>query len=597
MAKGKAPDISPELELQLRLKYRKDPYAWCVERFGVDPRTIEWSLNPEYESHSWDSAIRLPGKDEWRPCKDPLKTILDAVGMGVRRIAIPSSVSTGKTFLLKLLTFWFLDVYPGRSEVYTLAAKEKQLSIGLWKEIGNSWVAFKQLRPTAMRNQLDLYMNQQADKEAREIWSAHGVTAGAGAEEESAARIQGIHAPNILFLLEETPGISRAVINGIYRTATAKNNIVVAVGNPNGETDELNRIMQRRSTLCVRISSLDHPNYVMDDGLFIPGAVTRESVQEVLEEPDVAGDVEHPAYLSRVRGITPIASGRCLFPVQALTAIRDANTVKDGSKFIWKTMAFDKTVLHRGECDGRTTIYDDAKVDYYNRYILGVDVSGDTMTGDHHAAIVYDRVGRRVVAVARLRGAGDYYAKELVRLATAYRVPDARPGRGGYSWPLMAWETNGVGLLQRTEEFKKYPRLYHKASLETDRAKVRRAIGWNTNPQTRPSMIAALRSWCPDLTADGTRVPDEDLYTEMKAFCENDRGRVEAVSGYHDDLVMALAIALVVDQEHAIRGDIPVKRDEDVPKVAVEPFRVRPKKVVSGTPGFRRMTMPRSFAA
>ena len=44
-------------------------------------------------------------------------------------------------------------------------------------------------------------------------------------------------------------------------------------------------------------------------------------------------------------------------------------------------------------------------------------------------------------------------------------------------------------------------------------------------------------------------IQDKDTLREMLTFIVNDKGRAEAEEGYHDDLVMALAIAYYIREQ------------------------------------------------
>lgn len=557
---------------QERERYRTDPLSWMVDNLGVRRETIEWSINPGYENHVWDSAVRWPGAEREVPIKDPMAFLLWALGTKkFKRIGVRAGKGVSKTYLLGRIPFWFLSTYPVPAKVdklkdkqaygtrvFTFATRKDQLTAGLWKEVESVWPTFvENVQPEAEKQTLAIFMNSKVDSESRELWSMRGMTAGVGANEESAVKIQGIHDPNMLFIFEEMAGIEPAVVNAIRSTAVGPNNIILAVGNPTSETDELARFCDHPSTLSIRVSALDFPNVVLDDPFFIEGAVTRESIQEILDDPKVAGDTSRSFYLSNVRGITPIASGECLFSAAALESVKKHNTGMENGREVWKTQPR-HTINYDGSknIEGYLKIYFRPEDTHLGRYIIGADVSGD-VDGDYHHAVVYDRVERKICAVLRLKGDGRLYGRELIRLGKMYRVPV--PGKDDrFDYPVLAWEKNGVGALDRDPKFRKYPKLYMRINADSKKAAERKQLGWWTGSNTRPNMIAALRTWGHELIYNPERVPDEEFFKEMKAFVKNRNQKYEAASGFHDDAVMSLGIALAVEQEYAIKGRIPV---------------------------------------
>jgi len=129
---------------------------------------------------------------------------------------------------------------------------------------------------------------------------AIGFVSQVGAGEESATKMQGFHRENMLFVLEECAGLPMAVIKAVENTSTAKNNMIIAVGNPDSQFDALHLFCEKKRTKHITISAYDHPNVVLNKAI-IPGAVTIESINFRKEE---YGE-ESPFFKSRIRGIAP----------------------------------------------------------------------------------------------------------------------------------------------------------------------------------------------------------------------------------------------------------------------------------------------------
>lgn len=572
MTTSPSPKISPSQQAEIqqeylnRVRWKKDPLSWAVEHDIVRRESIQWSLLPEYKNHKWHSTIRLPGETVERPCVDPIKTILDALGRGVRRIGIFAARGVGKTYIGgHIVAPWFSSVYPAKSRVFTFASRGDQLKTGLWKEIESVWPKLKGLHPSAEKHSMAIFWGGGESEEQREQWSIRAMTASVKAGEESATRVSGLHDENMLFVLEELQGYEPAIVNTLRRTANAPNNIILAYGNPKSETDELFRFCDHPDTLVIRISAMDHPNIVLGNPRFIPGACTQESVDEILKEKEINGDRTHPIFMAEVHGIPPVSSGECLFHARSLEAVRKANTEMIDGRRVWKVSQYDISTHDRYEkdvlvCEGRTIIYKKPEDTHLGRYMVAADVAGASLTGDWGFAVVFDRETREVVATIRMRSDGDDFIKEILRVCKIYRVKDPRPNNKKWYYPLLSYEVNGVGQLHRDRRIRNYPRLYRRTAPDKKSLRDQNLYGFSTNRATRPAMLNKGKQYSAELLYYPDRIKDEQMYEDMKAFIKNPRThRYEAATGFHDDGVMALLQALLIDEEQDLRGRRPIQ--------------------------------------
>lgn len=273
------------------MDWRRNPLLWLKERFGEEPLDFQWSKIPGYENHKWDGSV------------DPLAGAWIDIA-AAQWAAIEAATGTSKTYFLSRLVFWFLDVYED-SLVVTSAPKEAQLRLHLWSEISKAFYKFKKIRPHSELQKLKIKVdNRQPDNgddpDLSESWQAVGFVSGTGTEEESSTKAQGFHRKDMLIIIEETPGVSRAVMTAFKNTCTGENNVICAVGNPDHELDPLHQFASLATVKAYTISAYDYPNVVLGNAA-IPGAVTRASIERRRVE---YGD-ESAMYLSRVRGISP----------------------------------------------------------------------------------------------------------------------------------------------------------------------------------------------------------------------------------------------------------------------------------------------------
>ena len=275
--------------------YQKDPLFWLEDRFREDPKNYKWSDMEGYENHVWDGS------------KDPLYNAWMALAKG-RWVGIEAATGTSKTFFLSRLVYWFLDCFED-SLVVTTAPKRDQLSLHLWAEMTKVFHKFKRIRPHAdmltLKMRVDKRRISQEEEEDEETdlsqsWQAVGFVAGVGTEEQSATKAQGFHRQNMLIIVEETPGVSPAVIEAFENTSTGSKNFIICVGNPDHENDALHQFCEAQYVKNYTVSAFDYPNIVRQADIF-PGAVTQVSIDR---RRDKYGE-DSAMYQSRVRGRVP----------------------------------------------------------------------------------------------------------------------------------------------------------------------------------------------------------------------------------------------------------------------------------------------------
>jgi phage terminase large subunit len=293
-------EIKDQLPAEPLVQYQRDPLGFCEDVLGVSRNTLVWSLNGYGDDYQWDGT------------PDPIAAVFFALAAGRRVVGVESATTTGKTFLGACIVLWFLGCFKNAT-VVTVAPKEKQLELHIWKEIGKLWPGFKARFPNAELTHLRIRMVAGSD-----AWAAHGFIAGVAANEVagSATKAQGFHAEHMLIVFEETPGISPAIMMAFRQTCRAPHNLRVGFGNPDNIHDELHKLCTSPGALHIRISALDHPNVVKNDATIIPGAASREAIEEE-KLADDAGE-EAALYKSRIRGISPEQSKMAMIRMEWL---------------------------------------------------------------------------------------------------------------------------------------------------------------------------------------------------------------------------------------------------------------------------------------
>ena len=160
-------------------------------------------------------------------------------------------------------------------------------------------------------------------------------------------------------------------------------------------------------------------------------------------------------------------------------------------------------------------------------YTVGGDTAGsgeDYFTGK----VIDNLTGRTAATLRKQRIDEDEYAEQMLALAIWYHSA------------LVAIEINYSRHPVRVISQKYgYTNMYLRERVDKTFDEVEQVVGFDTTPKTKPIILAELVGKMRDAALES----DADTLREMTTFVKKDNGRQEAVSGAHDDLVMALAIA------------------------------------------------------
>jgi phage terminase large subunit len=137
------------------------------------------------------------------------------------------------------------------------------------------------------------------------------------------------------------------------------------------------------------------------------------------------------------------------------------------------------------------------------------------------------RTGEQV-AVLKHQFDADQYTRQMYCLGKYYK--DALIGIEANfdSYPIMELQRLG------------YPQQYTRVAQDTYTGKTEKRFGFKTTSLTRPTIISKLveivREHC-------ETIRDQDTLEELLTIIRNEKGRIEAPQGGHDDQMMGLAIA------------------------------------------------------
>jgi hypothetical protein len=167
------------------------------------------------------------------------------------------------------------------------------------------------------------------------------------------------------------------------------------------------------------------------------------------------------------------------------------------------------------------------------QYCIGGDTAGEG--SDYFTGHVLNAKNGEQVAVLRHQFDADQYTRQMYCLGKYYK--DALIGIEANfdSYPIME--------LQRLGYLKQYTR----EAQDTYTGKTEKRFGFKTTSLTRPTIISKLieivREHC-------ETIYDRATLEELLTIIRNEKGRIEAPQGGHDDMMMGLAIA------HHIRDQV-----------------------------------------
>jgi phage terminase large subunit len=176
--------------------------------------------------------------------------------------------------------------------------------------------------------------------------------------------------------------------------------------------------------------------------------------------------------------------------------------------------------------DGYIKIYKVPNVPQMTEYCIGGDTSGEG--SDYFTGHCLDARTGEQVAVLKHQFDADQYAKQMYCLGKYYK--DALIGIEANfdSYPIMELQRLG------------YNKQYTREAIDTYTGKTEKRFGFKTTSLTRPTIISRLieviREHC-------NLINDKATLEELLTIIRNEKGRIEAPEGGHDDMMMGLAIA------------------------------------------------------
>jgi hypothetical protein len=216
-----------------------------------------------------------------------------------QRVAVKSSNSCGKTWLIARIALRFLIMHPG-SKVINTAPSFKQVENQYWRELRK---AHKESDVELGGKLLKTQLNFDDD------WFAMGVASG----EHQMENFQGWHGDHILFIVDEASGVPDSIFEAIEGSMANANAKLLIVGNPTKATGYFADAFKGKLFAQVSMNAFDIPNVIKGKEL-IPGLATKEWVEYMGAKYGVTSDI----YRVRVRGMFPSKDAQSLIGIDLI---------------------------------------------------------------------------------------------------------------------------------------------------------------------------------------------------------------------------------------------------------------------------------------
>lgn len=189
--------------------------------------------------------------------------------------------------------------------------------------------------------------------------------------------------------------------------------------------------------------------------------------------------------------------------------------------------------------DGYIKLYQMPNTPEMTKYCIGGDTAGEG--SDYFTGHCLNAKTGEQVAVLRQQFDADQYTKQMYCLGMFYKNALIGIEANFDSYPIMELQRLG------------YPYQYAREAQDTYTGKTEKRFGFKTTSLTRPTAISRLveivREHC-------STINDKDTLEELLTIVRNEKGRIEAPQGGHDDMMMGLAIAHQIREQVVFPTDV-----------------------------------------
>lgn len=189
--------------------------------------------------------------------------------------------------------------------------------------------------------------------------------------------------------------------------------------------------------------------------------------------------------------------------------------------------------------NGYIHIYQLPNTPVFTKYCIGGDTAGDG--SDWFTGHVLDARTGEQVAKLKHQFDADQYTRQMYCLGMYYKQA------------LIGIEANFDTYPIRELQRLGYPNQYIREIFDKYTGKMEKRFGFKTTSVTRPTIISRLVEIVREHTE---KINDKETLEELLTITRNEKGRIEAPEGGHDDDMMGLAIAHEIREQVVFENEV-----------------------------------------
>jgi len=240
---------------------------------------------------------------------DQQMDIIRAVDAGAKRIAVKSGHGVGKSALLSWISLW-VGVSKYDAKIPITAPSAPQLLSTLMPEI-KKW---RTSLPSVLQDSVDIKTDTAHFKNGNELIMRT-------ARKESPEALQGYHATNLYFLVDEGSGVPDNIFEVVEGALTGEHNVIIMVGNPTRTSGYFYNAF--------------HKNQDLWETFTLNAELSSNVSKDIIELRRKQYGTDSDVYRVRVLGEFPRASSDALFSVELLEEATKRESYADDGDEIW----------------------------------------------------------------------------------------------------------------------------------------------------------------------------------------------------------------------------------------------------------------------
>lgn len=237
-----------------------------------------------------------------------------------------------------------------------------------------------------------------------------------------------------------------------------------------------------------------------------------------------------------------ISTGKCYFNqeniIKRMQEVKDIKPEKQGYfEYDYNGLRI-TNIRWIEDKEGAIKIYEKPKS--YYPYVISGDTAGEG--SDYFIGQVLDNTTGKQVAVLRQEYDEATYTRQMYCLGMYYNKA------------LIGIEANYSTYPIQELDRLKYPKQFIRIREDKYTKKAEKSYGFKTTSVSRPRILGHLQAI---MNESIELISDIETLREGLTFIRNEKGRAEAQEGYHDDLIMALAIAYDIREQQSMKVNKP----------------------------------------